>query len=392
MGLLKETPIVLKLLSILFAFMAFGEAFAETHVSDLASVDGVKFPNTVSEGTEPVRVSVMTARANAVLGGYTELLPFALRAPDQGEAGSCLYMSLTGIAEWWLARLNPSVSRAPDGPIDLSERYLMNVAGLDEASNGVANWKTDSVYLFNKTGGALRNADYRFTKGWYVRDGQGNVVAANRNTQGALYDENYNWIDQLDTVGKAQLVPLPKFQRTVLFADPASNQWDTGVAPDDLVERVKTALRVNKAPVHVVYNHFGYWHATVILGYDDAGDNNDCHFVRKFLTSMQQKADGYRAQAAQTKDPAEQAALLAKAAKAQAGHDGADRSFTKGGGCHQGVFYVRDSIYPDPNGPMYDYDPTQTGDESHYVKPIVLLEQDWVHAMANHVTQISVAQ
>jgi hypothetical protein len=141
--------------------------------------------------------------------------------------------------------------------------------------------------------------------------------------------------------------------------------------------------------VHVIYNHYGYWHATVILGYDDAGDNADCRSVRKFLVNMQKSAADYRAQAAKATSPAERAALLARAAKAQSAKDGAQRSFDRGGGCHKGVFYVRDSIYADPNGPTYDYDPSRKGDESPYVKQIVLLEQDWLHTMANHVTQIT---
>jgi hypothetical protein len=359
-------------------------AFAAAHNSHL--VEGLKFPNSAMEGDAPVRVTALASEEGKALPGYTELLPFALRAPDQQEAGSCLYMSLTGIAEWWLARLHPEISRAPDGPIDLSERYMMNLAGLDEASNGVKNWKTDSIYLYNKSGGGMRNVDYRFTKGWFVRDAQGNPVAATSNTHGAVYDTNYNWIDQIPA--KPQLVPLPHFERTVIYADPASNQWDTGVMPADIVDRIKTALRTRKAPVQVIYNHFGYWHSTVILGYDDAGDNQSCHFVNHFLTYMEQAAASARAQAAQTTNPALKARLLAKAAKAQAGHDGANRAFTAGGGCHPGVFYVRDSIYGDPQGPMYEYDLSNRSGDAHYVKSTVMLEYDWVRSMANHVNQI----
>jgi hypothetical protein len=381
---------VLKLLSILFLFLVALPARAETHPSGLREIPGLKFPNSAEEGTEPVAATVMAAPAGAALAGYTELLPYALRSPDQEEAGSCLYMSLTGIAEWWLARLHPEVSRAPEGPIDLSERYLMNVAGLDEASNGVRNWKTDSIYLFNQVGGALRNADYRFTKGWTVRDAAGNLRRAAQGTPGARYDANVNWVDERG--GKSGLVPLPRFERHVLFADPASNQWDTGVMPDDIVERIKAALRENKAPVHVVYNHYGYWHATVILGYDDDGDNNDCHFVRHFMDYMGQHGADARAKAAKEKDPAKRDALLRSALKYETALHGTQRAWDRGGGCHpKGVFYVRDSIYGDPQGPKYDYDLSQKGEEQPYVKNTVLLEYDWVRTMANHVTQITLA-
>jgi hypothetical protein len=377
----------LKFLSILLLVLASAPAFAQAHRSDLTEVVGVKLPNSALEGTEAVRVSALTALPSAKLAGFTELLPFALRAPNQGEAGSCLYMSLTGIAEWWLARLHPELARDPEGPIDLSERYLMNVAGLEEGSNGVDNWKTDSVYLFNRAGGAPRNVDYRFTKGWYVRDSGGNVVAANRNAEGAQYDENYNWVDEIPS--KAQLVPLPKFQRTVLFADPASNQWNTGVMPADIVDRIKTALRTNKAPVHVIYNHFGYWHATVILGYDDEGDNQNCKFVNRFMLYMEKQAADLRAQAAAEADSAKKEALLKRALKSETAASGTRNAFERGGGCHKGYFYVRDSIYGDPQGPIYHYDPANPSADSPYVKPVVMLEYDWVRTMANHATQIT---
>lgn len=377
---------MLKLLIVLFLFAGVPASPA----SDLRMLSGKKFPNSSDEGTAPVEVSVLAPRAGAPLRGFTELLPYALRSPDQDEAGSCLYMSLTGIAEWWLARLDPAASRAQEGPLDLSERYLMNIAGYNEAGNGVRNWKTDTIFLFNNTGGALRNSDYRFTKGWYRKDANGNAVPATQHDRGAAYGTSYNWVDELAGV-KAPLVPLPRFARNVLFADPASNQWNTGVAPADIAERIKTALRVNKAPVHVIYNHMGYWHATVILGYDDEGDNQNCHFVNRFLDTMTKQADSLRAQAESEKDPGVRAGLLARAQKAQAARDGAQRSFVSGGGCHPGVFYVRDSIYSDPAGPQYDYDLSRKGDEAPYGKSLVQLEYDWVRTMGNHVTQILLA-
>ncbi|MGZ3683539.1 MAG: hypothetical protein ACXVCI_06780 [Bdellovibrionota bacterium] len=372
---------MLKLLSV-FIFLA--ASFSA--VASPVQLTGVKFPNHVEEGSEPVTVSVQATEPGAALPGFSELVPFALRSPDQQEAGSCLYMSLTGIAEWWLARLHPTISRAPDGPIDLSERYMMNIAGLDEDSNGVPNWKTDSIYLYNRAGGAMLNTNYRFTKGWYARR-NGQVVPATAGATGAAYDTNYNWIDQRPV--KAPLVKLPTFQRTVIYADPASNQWDTGVMPDNIADRIKTALRTNKAPVQVIYNHFGYWHSTVILGYDDNGNNNDCHFVRHFMDYMGKKENTLRAQAAKEKDPGTRDSLLSQANKVGAALTGTLRSFNAGGGCHPGVFYVRDSIYADPNGPKYEYDPSNRGADSPYVKSTVMLEYDWVRTMANHVNQIT---
>ncbi len=363
------------------------------HPSDLREVSGLKFPNSPDEGANPVSVSVLAFQSEQTpLGGFSEMVPFALRAPDQEEAGSCLYMSLTGIAEWWLARLNPRALRTPDGPIDLSERYLMNIAGVNEDSNGIANWKTDSVYLFNYRGGTLRNVDYRFAKGWYSKDAGGTIHKSYAGAPGAHYDAFYSWLDERSSAAQAPFVKLPRFRREVLFADPESNQWNTGVMPFDIVDRIKAALVEKKAPVQVIYNHFGYWHATVILGFNDEQDNLDCKFVRRFIDYMGKQAVELRQQAAREKDPAERAMLLRRAEKSEWALNNTKRGWDRGGGCHpKGTFYVRDSIYGDKDGgPIYDYDFSQKGEEAPYTKSTVLLEYDWVRYMANHAVQILV--
>ena len=109
------------------------------HISDLPGAESDE------AGLEPFGWS---------LGGFDKLVPFVLPSPNQEGAGSCLYMATTGVAEWWLARLNPTLSRAPDGPLDLSERHLMNLAGgrgnEQEDKADLPNWRTDSIYLFNQ--------------------------------------------------------------------------------------------------------------------------------------------------------------------------------------------------------------------------------------------------
>ncbi len=226
-----------KVLIALFALSLAAQAQAQTqahaHASDLREITGLKYPNDPGEGQGPVPTTALALKAGAKAEGFTELLEFALRAPDQEEAGSCLYMSLTGIAEWWLAKLNPRASRGPEGPLDLSERYLMNIAGIEENENGIPNWKTDSIFLFNQHGSTLLNRDYRFAKGWYAYDAEGNIFRANADTPGAVYDAYYSWIDERETVTTATRIRLPRFTREVLFADPASNQWNTGVMPAD---------------------------------------------------------------------------------------------------------------------------------------------------------------
>jgi hypothetical protein len=59
-------------------------------------------------------------------------------------------------------------------------------------------------------------------------------------------------------------------------------------------------------------------------------------------------------------------------------------------GCNaQGVFYVRDSIYTDPSQPLYDYDLSQAGEETHLGYPVILREYAWLKHVSNHITQIT---
>lgn len=337
------------------------QTFASTKL-----ISGTKFPNTLAEGIFPVQSSALALDGEEP-HGYTELLPYVLRSPNQDEAGSCLYMSLTGVVEMWLARLHPEISREPDGPIDLSERYMMNVSNELSNSNEIKNWKTDSIYLFNLAGQGVRNVDYRFTKGWFKQDSDGDYVKAKPHSRGSEYGAQYNWIDdraQMEVVGT---VKLPTFRRNVLFADPASDQWDTGVMPDDIVERIKSALVKNRAPVQVIYNHFGYWHSTIIVGFDDDGDNQNCQFVHAFLRYMKRPGDP----------------------KKKLAYERAQAAYERGGGCHpRGIFYVRDSIYADKKGPVYHYDIDDPSHDAPYAKSVVMLEYDWVRYMGNHAIQI----
>lgn len=357
--------------------------------SDL--VWGAKFPNSPDEGVDPVITSVMAPMAsNKKLGGFDELVPYVMPSPNQEDAGSCLYMSLTGLAEWWMARLNPAMSRVPGGPLDFSERYMMNMAGLDEATLPVKNWKTDSMLVFNETGQTVHNDVYRFTKGWYKSNEKGDYVQGQVDGVDSEYGAPYNWIHELDQI-QSGYISLPKFERDVLFADPESNQWNVGIAPTDLVDRIKQVLRERKAPVHVLYNHYGYWHAVNIIGFNDQMDSQGCSFVEGMRDYMAQQPSKLRQRAAGAKDPKEKERLLKLAEKWDKTSQRLEDSYRAQGGCHpKGMFYVRDSLYEDPMGPMYDYDPSRVGEEAPYTKPIIFHEYDWVRYLVNHATQIYV--
>jgi hypothetical protein len=331
--------------------------------------------------------------SSTTLGGFDELVPYVLPSPNQEDAGSCLYMATTGIAEWWLARLNPHLSRKPNGPIDLSERYLMNIAGIDENETKLENWRTDSIYLFNNnTQKSYLNKDYPYTKGWYKSaPSSNNLEPALPNESGAEYGTSFNWISQLNKIS-AQSVKLPQFHREVIFADPENNQWNIGVAPSNIVETVKAKLIEKRAPVLVIYNHHSYWHAVYIIGFNDTLDNGNCAYTERFRERVGTRTVELEEAARNAKTEEERKTYEQRAQRSREAQTKIETAYQNGGGCisSKGVFYIRDSIYPDENGPVYDYDPSQTGEEGPYTKKIVFKEYDWLRYFANHVAVITV--
>ncbi|MBF0442641.1 MAG: hypothetical protein HQK54_12110 [Oligoflexales bacterium] len=326
-------------------------------------------------------------------GGFNDMLPYILPSPNQLDAGSCLYMANTGIAEWWLSNLHPGTSRTPNGDIDLSERYLMGVAGYEEDKSAVPNWRTDTIFLFNGSGYSLKNSVYPFTMGWYVRDDDGTFKVAKEGESGALYDTSFNWINLIPEGGEGR-VELPKFEREVIFADPEKNQWNVGITPLNIVETVKEALRVRKAPVLVIYNHNAYWHAVFLVGYNDFAENGNCQYTERFRVLIVERAGELQKSADEAKTTYEREYYSIRAERAFQASRKIEKAYAERGGCHgsKGVFYIRDSIYPDPKGQIYDYDPKRTGEEEPYTKKVVIKEYDWLEYFANHISQVKVVR
>jgi hypothetical protein len=326
------------------------------------------------------------------LGGFDNLVPYVLASPDQEDAGSCLYMATTGIAEWWLARLNPQLSRRPNGPVDLSERFLMNMAGIDENETKLKNWRTDSIYLFNNNNQkSYLNRDFPYTKGWYKNSAiSNNLEPATPNATGAEYGTSFNWISQLDKI-TAPSIRLPHFSREVLFADPENNQWNIGVAPPNIVEMVKAKLIEKRAPVLVIYNHHSYWHAVYVIGFNDNIDNGSCAYTERFRERVGQRVVELEEAARNAKTEEERKTYEQRAQRSREAQTKIETAYANGGGCtsNKGVFYIRDSIYPDENGPLYDYDPNSAGEERPYTKKIVFKEYDWLRYFANNVVVVT---
>ena len=276
----------------------------------------------------------------------TELLPIVLASPNQYDAGSCLFMATTGAAEVLMSQHVPLEEVTYLGDTDLSERFLMNASEYVPASQ-TAWFFTDLVYAYNVLSGSMLDRDYPMAAGG-----------------GSL---NYSWNDDLPVDWEEMLVETPPVERTTIFADPLKNadsQWNVGLMDDRHVERIKYELRMHKAPVIVVYNHYLYWHTNVIVGYDDTVETYGCPMVEDMVDYFEDQ--GATAYANKVLEHMEEL-----------------------GGCTDyGIFYVRDSIYPgDAEDPTYHYGGPQAFD-APYSERIIPLDYNWVKFLANHVTAV----
>lgn len=322
-------------------------------------------------------------------GGFNDLLPFVTATVDQEEAGSCLYMSHTGVIEWWLN----FIGKDNHTPIDLSERYYMALKTENIGSKFISNWRTDNIYRVNANPYFFTNKQYPFTKSYFTTDPQTqDRIVAGPTTQDATYNAEFNWISFKSKVDEKYLsskINLPKFKREIIYKDKDDDQWSVAGAPSDIIEKIKAALIKNKAPVNVIYNHHGFWHAVIIVGFNDNAPTLNCPFASGYPDFMNKMAKEQEDEADKTNDEKVAKKLRSSARIKRSKANQVAAKFEQIGGCHEkGVFYVRDSINPDPLMPLYDYDTTQIGEEEYMNSPVIFREYEWFQTTGNHVFQI----
>lgn len=343
-------------------------------------IEGVKYSD---DKTESITTKSLLPGPDSFLGGYNKLLPYVVEAPYQDNAGSCLFMSHTGAVE-------VLINQIKGRKLNLSERYFMNLQKSGIGNDLIDNWRTDTIYRLNKTGKTYLNKRFRFTKGWY-KTVNGTRVPAEVEEEGAFYGTKFNWIVNLGSLSKKPKISLPKFEREVIFADPEQNQWNVGTAPSDIASRIKKAIRKNNAPVVLIYNHVGFWHATLIVGFNDNASTEGCPFISTYDEKMNKRADEIVKEAEEAETEKEKKKLLRKAKKFRARGKQVNDSYLARGGCSEkGVFYVRDSIYPNEDQPLYDYDLDNEGEEEHLNAPVILRSFEWAEQLSNHATLIKV--
>lgn len=341
----------------------------------LQKVRGIKFPNTFEEGVDPVISTGIAPVYWQDLRGFNELLPFVTPSPDQEDVNSCMLMSLTGVVEWWVHRANQTPRFVQNGPLDISERWWMNLSNNNDYTEDINYWFTDAIYLFNTADSAL-NRNYPFRKGWFVET-EDDIFPARPGAQNAEYGGRYNWIDETESV-QGPFVKAPTLGRKILFRSPDKNPWAIGQAPVDIAEKMIESFQKYKSPIQVIYNHEGYWHSVFVIGYDENMSSMNCPFTSESAQFYQKESDR-----ALAKGDKKRAAKFLRYKRELL------NSLAKVGGCNsKGMFYVRDSQYSDPSEEMYIYDPTNPQANKPYSKRIVLREFDWVRTMANHVMVI----
>lgn len=289
----------------------------------------------------------------------TGLIDYVLASPNQFDGGSCLFMSTTGAMEVLLNQHTDLDTVEYGGETDLSERFLMS-AYQDLPSAWLPYWLTDTVYAYNYHGGSMLSRDYPFTAG-YVRDTSSGTVPCEASDDGAYFSCQYNWFDMRPDGWENQLVPTPQVHRTVMYTDPArssSSQWNVGLMDDRHVERIKYQLRTRQAPVVVIYNHYLYWHADIVVGYDDSVYTGGCNMVESSMDYFNEQGAGSYT----TKIEAHMRDI---------------------GDCTDyGIFYVRDSIYDGTSEEeMYTY---TNGFTERYSQRVIERSYNWVKYLGNH--------
>ena len=294
----------------------------------------------------------------------TSLIDYVLASPNQFDAGSCLFMTTTGAVELLMHQHTDLDAVEYNGDTDLSERFLMS-AYQDVPSSTLRYWLTDTVYTYNHFGGSMLNRDYPFTAGYVRETSSGNLVPCEPGDDGAYYSCSYNWFDKRPDGWEDMLVETPKVERTVAFTDPSrssSAQWNVGLMDDEDVEKIKYMLRTRRAPVVVIYNHYLYWHADIIVGYDDTVSTGGCPMVESSMDHFDSEGAGGYTQ------------------KIEAHMEDIGPCTT------EGVFYVRDSIYDGGSEEVtYEYSP---GFSEKYSKRIVERSYNWVKYLGNHAYSI----
>lgn len=228
-----------------------------------------KSPEVRRPETEKPETTPDTQNLNEITDHSFQLKGYMLPSPDQLGAGSCLYMSATGIAEYLINKSKGIVNPQVGGATDLSEQWTINLSKTVQLGNNY----TDAPELLARAGG-LPDSRMKFK----------------------AYASS-SWMSE-PAVGGRGTEALPPFKKDVLFngGGEGSQNAHGQMRPADL-ERIKKYLRENQSPVLFVYKPptANWWHANIITGYDDKTQSftvRDSSFGRQVSNAPAYNYDG----------------------------------------------------------------------------------------------------
>lgn len=184
---------------------------------------------------------------------HTSLLKYVQEAPDQGDTATCLYMASTGAIELLLNK-HYNITYPKRGDIhDISEIYTIN-----QRARSSGTWHQVAIPRFNQ-GWAIHSNDLVF-QAW---NDDGSV---NR----SVWSRPSNW-NQLPKMSIKE-----KFTSKKLFVR-GKNRYSQYVIQKGDIEKIKQTLVDTDSPVLINYNHKRWWHAVLIVGYDDNAKGDCLH-------------------------------------------------------------------------------------------------------------------
>lgn len=185
---------------------------------------------------------------------YTELLTYMQPAPDQGKTNTCLYVATTGAVELLLNKKYDVRNPVVGGRFDISERFALSM----REAYSYTTWHT---YVLP-----------RFNFGWFIHV---NDLPFNAyNSEGENNPTVWQIPKDFYHLPRRPLTEKFEFQKLFIRGD----RYDRYVLHDEDIATVKKALVETQSPVLINYNDEGWWHAVLIVGYDDTV-KGDCYTI-----------------------------------------------------------------------------------------------------------------
>lgn len=186
----------------------------------------------------------LSTLASSRPSSYTDLLDYVQPAPDQGETATCLFQASTGAIELLANRKHNIKNPVYNGPFDLSESFTINAP--EHTSAYGKEFLEYPVHRFNY-GFGVHNSEWPF-----------DAWTATRYVNDAVWF----WKDSKDM----KKVEVPAVETIRLYS---YKLHSTYVLDQEDIELIKEQMWKYKTPILVNYVDDYFWHAVLIVGYDD---------------------------------------------------------------------------------------------------------------------------